>query len=925
MDDDKGFQLEDYDIGGSIPQNVGDDFELDEDIFEDHDLGGGLDPVPARLEEYDPRDFMDPIFAMAIVSSLQHDAVVAGGRNFQVRKESQEALDYLLDMYPEYASLPKKPMEVIPGDDGIQDLTNLDDFATDSVAERTEWLKSLYQKWHDKRYKESVQVHVVANPAGDGFALDHVNPSLGFVNSDIYDADPSGIKSYATYADVLTAADQEGFDIVEILPEDRLTLEDVELLDNVPLAPEQIRSNFTDKSIEILDKKKKWPRLNSEQEITGWEAMEIANGQGYQPEFIGTGVAQTEYWMTTPFPGGEQRMRLRKAEYDYLKELRVKATIIPAIDLSSEQQSVLATGDTDQKAAVYKTIGQGVIETVVLNEHDALEAGKTYMLFKDGLIKENDYRQFSDNLIDRYKKSSTEQKANVNPLYAAFTTTGLAILNKHKRWPKLDKEQALSGWKAMELAHEKGFDAVSLTKDGAQTEYWLTHPDENIRDIRVKKTEFEYFNMVKHGEVAELTTDEDQEKNAKIQHLLSLTWPTPSEIILENELALTNTTSEVHRGILQESVAFLKENKTAADQQMQNKGYIDDQLATAFYSLPSALRFERTLRSKHMAKCYNGDVFSLSLDEKLCCTGSKYKKTGEVVDLEFGKETTLDQAIEQVREATYGKNPAKTADKNLYELNFKEYVQTTHKIDVDQPAQLSGVSGIEIYGMMQEWAEEISVEAINGGNVPEANLAAVRIIVEQEFVKLNPEQKNAIYSGIVPVEQPQEVRQNSQEVPFPFEMTKEEFRNYYEKNKDNLGLSVKTHVEAFYSTDEAQKEAKSGIEAGEYVSEADYIHKQSVKDCLDRHLIVEEKILADYPELTAPLPPVWSVTKKEFMNHMGSYRKAAECTDQEFLKLVIKDQYHKQEVQKALDAGFNVPEKVIDDYPSLEIDSMRMK
>ena len=919
--DEKGFQLEDYDIGGSISQNASEDFELDEEMFEYYDIGGGgLDPVPTRLQEYAPRDFMDPAYAMALVSSLQYDVAVAGERNFKVRKESQDALDYLLDMYPEYASL--KPMAIAAGEDGIQDLTRLDALTTNSAEERIAWLKALYKKWQSNRYKESTRVHVVANPVGDGFALDHVNPSLGFVNSDIYDTDPSGIKSYATYADVLSAAHHDGLDIVDILPEDRLALEDVELLDNVPLAPEQIRSNFTDKSVEILDKKKKWPRLDTEEDITGWEAMDIAHGKGYSPESISTGVSQTEYWMTIPFPGGEHRMRLRKAEYDYLKELNIKATIIPALELSSEQQHVLATGDNVQKTAVYKEIGQAAIESVVLNEHDSLEAGKTYRLFKDGLIKENDYRQFADKLVDRYKKSSTEQKTNVNPLFAEFTTTGLAILNKQKRWPKLDKEQNLSGWKAMELAHEKGFDAFSTVKDGAQTEYWLTHPDENIRDIRVKKTEFEYFNMVKNGEVAGLTTDADQGKNAKIEHLLSLTWPTPSEIILENELALTNTTSEVHRAILEDSVAFLKENKNVADQQMQSKGYIDDQLASAFHSLPSALKFERTLRSKQMAKCFNGDVFSLSLDEKLCCTGSKYKKTGEIVDLEFGKEATLDQAIAQVREATYGKHPATTADKKLYELNFKDYVQTTHNIDVDQPAQLSGVSGSEIYAMMQEWAEIISLEAINGGNVPEANLAAVRTSVEQEFVKLDQEQKNAVYGGIAPAEQLQEVKPD---VPFPFEMTKEEFRNYYENNKNNLGLSVKTHVEAFYSTVEAQQEAKSGIEAGNYVSEADYIHKQSVKDCLDRHLVVEDKILADYPELTVPLPPVWSVTKKEFMNHMGSYRKTAECTDQEFLKLVIKDQYHKQEVQKALDAGFNVPEKVIEDYPGLDLDGMRMK
>ena len=40
--------------------------------------------------------------------------------------------------------------------------------------------------------------------------------------------------------------------------------------------------------------------------------------------------------------------------------------------------------------------------------------------------------------------------------------------------------------------------------------------------------------------------------------------------------------------------------------------------------------------------------------------------------------------------------------------------------------------------------------AINGGNVPESSLAAVKDHFEQEFVKLTPEQKNAIYSGPAP-------------------------------------------------------------------------------------------------------------------------------------------------------------------------------
>lgn len=895
---------------------------MENEVFklEDYDLGIELDTIPVRLQEYDPSDFMDPTFAMAIVRSLKIEGMGAGKRRFQVNKETQEALDFLLDMYPEYTNLPAEELEE------IDDLT-IGVFATDSVAEKTAWLKSLYKNWVNKRIKEDSQVHVVANPAGSGFALDHVNPSLGFVNTNIYDTDVSGIKSYETYDDVLAWAEKDGFEVVDSLPEDRAVFEDVELFDNIPHAPEQIRSSFTDKAIEILDKKKKWSRLGTEQELTGWEAMEIAQGKGYLPESTKTGGSQTEFWMVSPFSGGEQRLRLRKAEFDYLKKLNVKATVIPDVELSNDQKYILVAGDDAQKQAVYKTLGQTIIEGVALNDQDAQEAGKTYRLYKDGLLKENDWRQYFDKLVDRYKEASTIQKSTTNPVYAAFTTTGLVILDKKKRWPKLNKEKELTGWEAMELAHEAGFDAVSIAKDGAQNEFWLTHLDENVRDIRIKKTEFEYFNMVKHGEVEELSpTNESHGRNSKIEHLLSLTWPTPSEIILENELALTNTTSEVHHAILEESVAFLKENQGAADKQMQSQGYVDDQLASAFHSLPSVLRFERSLRSKHIAKSYDGDVFTLSLDEKLCCTGTKYKKTGEIVDLDFGKDATLDKAIEQIKKVTYGGSPVKTSSKELYELSFRNYVQMSHSIDVDKPAQLSGVSGSYIYRMMQEWADVISEGAINGGKVPESNLAAVKVAVEQEFVKLTPEQKNAIYGGFAPAEDQATTESHLiQEVPFPFEMTKEEFRNYYENNIDNLGLSVRSHVDAFYSTLEAQKEAKAGIEAGVYSSEADYIHKQSVKDCLDRHLGVEPRILADYPDLTSPLPPVWSVSKKEFMNNMGSYRKAAECTDQEFLKAVVKGDYHKQEVQKALDAGFSVPEKVIDNYPDLDLGSRRMR
>lgn len=896
---------------------------MENDVFEleDYDLvGTDLDTIPVRLQEYDPSDFMDPTFAMALVRSLKIENKIAGKRSFQVRKETQEALEYLVDMYPEYSNLPAEEIEE------VDDLTIGAFAATDTVADKTAWLKSLYKNWVNKRIKEDARVHVVANPVGDGFALDHVNPSLGFVNSDIYDVDPSGIKSYATYDDVLAAVEFGSYDIVDVLPEDRFELEDVELFDNIPPTPEQIRSSFSAKSVEILDKQKKWPRLGTDQDLTGWEAMEIARGKGYQPEIIDVGVSQTEFWMISPSAEGEQRLRLRKAEFDYLKKISKKASVIPVVDLSDEQRVVLISGGEAEKQAVYRTIGQELFEGIAINDHDAQETGKTYRLYKEGLLKENDLRQYFDKLVDRHKSVLTLQKENKNPVYAAFTTTGLAILDKKKRWPKLDKEKALTGWEAMELAYANGFDAVSIAKEGAQNEFWLTHLDENIRDIRIKKTEFEYFDMVKHGEVEELsTTNESQVRNSKIEHLLSLTWPTPSEIILENELAWTNTTSEVHRAILEESVAFLKENRTLADKQMQSQGYVDDQLASAFHSLPSSLGFERTLRSKNIAKCYNGDVYTLSLDDKLCCTGNLYKKTGEIVDLDFGKNATLNEAIEQIKIATYASNQIKTTDKELYELSFRDYVRISHSIDVDKPSQLSGVSGTYIYAMMQEWADVVVEGAINGGKVPESSLIAVRGAAEQEFVKLTPEQKNVVYGGSDPAKDQAADSNLNQAVPFPFEMTKEEFRNYYETNKENLAVSVASHVDAFHSTPEAQQEAKAGIEAGIYVSEADYIHKQSVKDCLDRHLGVEIKILADYPDLTAPLPPVWSVPKKEFMNNMGSYRKAAECTDQEFLKAVVKGDYHKQEVQKALDAGFSVPNEVIDDYPDLDLGGMRQR
>ena len=894
MEGDNVFELEDYDIGG-----------------------GGLDTVPVRLEEYGASDFMDSTFSMALVRSLKIEERVTGNRSFQVRKETQEALDYMLDMYPEYASLPSEEIE------DLDDLT-IGSFATDTVADRTAWLKQFYKKWVNKQVREDSQVHVVANPADEGFALDHVNPSLGFVKSDIYDTDPFGIKSYTTYSDVLAAAEHDGLEVVDVLPEDRFELEDVDLFGNIPLAPEQIRSSFTAKSVEILDKKKKWSRLGTEEELTGWQAMEIAQGKGYLAESTQTGLTQAEFWMVNPFSGGEQRVRLRKAEFDYLKKISKKSTVLPVVDLTDEQQGVMAHGTDAQKLDVYETIGRTLIEGFALNELDAQEAGKTYRLFKDRLLKENDWRQYFDSLVDRYKEASTIQKASKNPLHASFTTTGLAILDKKKRWPKLDKENELNGWEAMDLAHSNGFDAVAIVKDGAQTEFWLQHLDENTRDIRVKKTEFEFFNMIQHDEIEELSSaNEKYGWNTQIEHLLSTTWPTPSEIILENELALTNTTSDVHRAILEESVTFLKNNLSLADKQMQSQGYVDDQLASAFHSLPSAERFERTLRSKHIAKCYQGNIYTLSLDDKLCFTGKMYKKTGEVKDFDFGSDATLNQAIEQVKKVTYGRHPLQTAKKELYELSFRDYVQTSHSIDVDKPTQLSGVSGSYIYAMMQEWSEVVSEGAISEGNVPESSLFAVRAAVEQEFVKLTPEQNNAVYGGFAPSEDEETESNLIQEVPFPFEMTKDEFRNYYENNKDNLGLSVASHVDAFYSSLGAQEEAQAGIEDGIYSSEADYIHKQSVKDCLDRHLGVETKILADYPEFTAPLPPVWSVTKKEFMNNMGSYRKAAECTDQEFLKAVVKDQYHKQSVQKALDAGFSVPEKVTDDYPDLDLGSRK--
>lgn len=895
--------------------NVDGIFEL-----EDYDIGGNqLDAVPARLQDYEASDFADPNISMALVRSLKIELKLAGKRSFQVRKDSQEALDFMLDMYPEYATVPAE--EIVE----IDDLT-IGSFATDSEQEKVDWLESLHKTWVNKRIQEDAQVHVVPNPVGEGFALDHVNPSLGFVNSEIYESESAGIRNFDTYEDVLGAAELGAFDVVDNLPEDRFVLEDVELFEHKQSAPEQIKSSFSAKSIEILDKKKRWPRLVSDTELTGWEAMDIAQGKGYVPEIRKAGSAQTEFWMLSPVSEEKHRIKLRKAEFDYLKKIVKKTTVTPTIEISESQKEILQNGDVAQQKATYISIGQALTDGVDLNDTDAQEAGKTYALFKDNLLKENDWHQYFDNLVDRIQNRTIQIENVDDPIRAQFTSKGLEILDAKKRWPKLNKEKTLSGWDAMALAFEAGYGAVSIPKDGAQTEYKLTHHDENIRDLRVKKNEFEFFDLVKQGE-ARLNSSQTEDVSLfpEVEKLLAGTWPTPSEIVLENKLALANTTSEIHRKVLIDTVAFLEENQSDADQQMQSRGFIDDQLGSAFHGLPTHQKFEHSLRSKHIAKSCKGDVYTLSLDDALCCTGKLYKKSGEVIEKDFGGNATLDHAVEQVKLEVYTHELRKTTRKQLFELSFKDYVQIRHSVDVGEPTELSGVSGSYIYKMMQEWGDMISTAAVNGEDVPESSLSAVRSSIELGLITQTFDQKNAIYDGNPPVEEEVSEPAQNQDVPFPFEMTQEEFRDYFDANRDNLGLSVKSHVDAFFSTFEEQEAALVGVKDGIYSSEADYIHRRSVEDSLTRQIAVDTKVLADYPDLTAPLPPVWSVPKKEFMNKMGSYRKAAECTDQEFLQAVGKNEYHKQEVQKALDAGYSVPDEVVDDYPDLDIGSLRMR
>jgi hypothetical protein len=153
--------------------------------------------------------------------------------------------------------------------------------------------------------------------------------------------------------------------------------------------------------------------------------------------------------------------------------------------------------------------------------------------------------------------------------------------------------------------------------------------------------------------------------------------------------------------------------------------------------------------------------------------------------------------------------------------------------------------------------------------------------------------------------------------PRPYELTASEFK-FAVDDIDNPLPTLEPYILAHYS-DGNKATVDALVEQGEYNSVLDYIHSKSVTEAVNMRLPVPPHVLAEYPNLKVPLPEVWELTKSEFLDRARSYQKAAECEEEDFMKQVLTGSYHKNAVEKAINSGVEVSDRVAQEYPDLRV------
>lgn len=980
------------------------DWDMGEDLFDDE-----VPALPYRLQEYEPSEIEDPQAALELVQIIQEELNAAGKRDVKIAQQAKEALNYIYEIFPEYN-------QNLITDEEFPEEIDVAPFEGDSPDERIDWLKNCYRAWSHSQTEQDSEVEIVDSPFGDGYALQHENTDLGYVRDDFLslENETGGIEIFETKRLAEDAIENKGLKNTTLSEEDKADPKKIEfkfekkgqlsLFDAIDFINEQnkpqateskknLREGFTRKALGILDTVKRWPRIG-DNEIDGWTAIEIAIEKG----FVAVITDDPVHKYSLVDVENQKNIRIKKAEYDLFNILRSKE---PASEIEVSEEKV-AKNDLDEilsrlnntsledlktkEAQTLREIGHILFADQNITNQDAQDIGHIYVMFKEGLLNDRDYTFAYNRILIQYQENET--KIDEDPKRAQFTEKALEILDKQKRWPKLG-DAPMSGWQAMETACDLGYVATrQSTKQSV--EYWLEHEDPETRDIRIKKAEYDYVLMIENEKQQrsggwELPEDLQRPQNV-VQSLLDNPWPKPEDVLLEYQIIYKNSHSEEHRKVLETQISFVEKHLDLAKEQIAAQGYLEDDLANGFHSLPSKFMFKRDLLNQGISRGPSGDVYEIKRDKtpgnpfvlniyshigETTITASQDEDAwtmydvvqkaidhaGFVADQEMAldveneprpEKTTFRELLEQAAEENERndrikdgivpgwkelstKTSAPDAENKTYSLDFKEYMQAVHGIDTSRPT-------IEQKALVRDYIEEwvgMTVQAVSEGKeVPQANIDAVINALDKGLYKPDsdlPEvfQQQGYDNQTEPAASNQSNEtidaQESISVPqpelngpvYPYEHSLSEYIAIIKNSPESLTPQVELYVS---QSDTAH--IHDLMDKEEYQQVAEYIHKQAVKNAAASNIVLDDKIYADYPDVKPALPPVWQVTKTEFMNKLNSYKKQTDLESGDFMREVISGDYHKQQVIQALDSGLDVPEEVVSNYPDLDYPSL---
>ncbi len=749
-------------------------FDVNDDNYWGNTENYVIDPnIPKRLQEFDITELQDPHAALEIIEILQEEQAIAGKRKPKLAREIQEGLDYLFELYPEFEKNTQSNAF------NSFDVQNLDQpFKGNSREERIQWLQALHHNWLTKQYNEDNRVEIIDNPLGEGHVLQHEHIELGLVKNDLDNPDlsTSGIATFNTIEDAKKAIANKGLQEVhsststdsavtanqktsEIFPErgKGLVGKQLSLFDNInfinPEEPTETtfpvsRDNFTTKGLEILDSKKRWPKL-ADEAMSGWTAMQVAADKGFTSEKIE--ATPVEYRISQKDKGIS--IRVKKVEFDLFNQIPNLASleiVKNEIEKAPEETKEELEGKIQ---SVRMEVGRTLFPDLDLDDKTAQEAGFTYELLKKGTLNQNDWDYYSSKLIEQNKP------AKESSIREGFTTKGLEILDSEKRWPKLANE-AMSGWTAMQMAIDKGFKPNIRQKEKGPTEYFLENED-NVT-VRLKKVEFDLYTklvssnkdnrIVKNEKMAETSKPDKQDR---IKQLLADTWPTPAAEIERHEVLVTNAKTDIQKENIADLLSDLKENQVAAEKQMKSLGYLDEELGSLFKSLPSEFNFVRNLYAEQPAKSPEGTVFEIQV------TGNNnhqviehlFDGSQKIIKATPDESWTLQQATEEaIKAAGFVKSELmqkssvesiqeektvtpKADDQAIHLMDFKTFLFEIHGVDAANLGGKERGSQTEIQEYIKEWGTAVSQAIEEGKEVPELNKKALQSAINQGLFK----------------------------------------------------------------------------------------------------------------------------------------------------------------------------------------------